>query len=267
MKMDIVRMSRRAFTLVELLVVIAIIALLLSILMPALNKVREGGKCVLCQSNLKQQALAANLYAQDNDDAMMCYQRGRNIRTDVYFWATDICPYIGNMKGAKGINSGDWLKDQGRLDKVLKIFICPSQREKIDGLNWHIRYAVNLYVTSWYDDTKDTYKNYKRSSIKRPGERIMFGDSTDNTNRNVNPMIMQYCVPVWRHIYSLSTENNPGAAFIPPADRHRDSNFTFVDGSVQKMQYKYVQPLDNDSPGEKDRKEALFNCRWTDRVR
>ena len=49
--------SKRAFTLVELLVVIAIIALLMSILMPALARVRNQAKDVLCQSNLKQWAL------------------------------------------------------------------------------------------------------------------------------------------------------------------------------------------------------------------
>jgi prepilin-type N-terminal cleavage/methylation domain-containing protein len=57
----------RAFTLVELLVVIAIIALLMSILMPALGRVRKQAKTVICQSNLKQLGNAFEMYAGDND--------------------------------------------------------------------------------------------------------------------------------------------------------------------------------------------------------
>jgi prepilin-type N-terminal cleavage/methylation domain-containing protein/prepilin-type processing-associated H-X9-DG protein len=59
--------QRKAFTLVELLVVIAIIALLMSILMPALARVRKQAKNVLCQSSLHQWALIFTMYIQDND--------------------------------------------------------------------------------------------------------------------------------------------------------------------------------------------------------
>jgi prepilin-type N-terminal cleavage/methylation domain-containing protein len=57
--------DKGAFTLVELLVVIAIIALLLSILMPSLNRARENAKKVVCKSNLKQLGLGFNFYAGD----------------------------------------------------------------------------------------------------------------------------------------------------------------------------------------------------------
>jgi prepilin-type N-terminal cleavage/methylation domain-containing protein/prepilin-type processing-associated H-X9-DG protein len=60
---------RTAFTLVELLVVIAIIALLMSILMPALSRARKVAKSVVCRTNIKQWGLVYSLYAQDNDDS------------------------------------------------------------------------------------------------------------------------------------------------------------------------------------------------------
>ena len=55
---------KRGFTLIELLVVIAIIALLLSILVPALSQVKERGRRIACRSNLKQLGMAYTMYAQ-----------------------------------------------------------------------------------------------------------------------------------------------------------------------------------------------------------
>ncbi|MFI4911209.1 MAG: type II secretion system protein [Sedimentisphaeraceae bacterium JB056] len=60
-----VKHLRQAFTLIELLVVISIIAVLMSILMPALRKVREQGKAIVCASQQKDIGVALNLYAQD----------------------------------------------------------------------------------------------------------------------------------------------------------------------------------------------------------
>ncbi len=59
--------KRNGFTLIELLVVIAIIALLMSILAPALTRVREQAKDALCMSRLHQWAAIFNMYADDND--------------------------------------------------------------------------------------------------------------------------------------------------------------------------------------------------------
>ena len=63
--------KRRGFTLIELLVVIAIIAVLMAILMPALNRVKEQGKRAVCLSNLRQLTMAWIMYADDNDDVLV----------------------------------------------------------------------------------------------------------------------------------------------------------------------------------------------------
>jgi prepilin-type N-terminal cleavage/methylation domain-containing protein len=58
--------KRRAFTLIELLVVIAIIAVLMSVLMPALARVREQARKIGCRANLRQWNFVAATYTEDN---------------------------------------------------------------------------------------------------------------------------------------------------------------------------------------------------------
>jgi prepilin-type N-terminal cleavage/methylation domain-containing protein/prepilin-type processing-associated H-X9-DG protein len=63
--------KQRAFTLIELLVVIAIIAILMAIMMPALNRVKEQGKRAACLGNMRQLTLTWIMYADDNDDKIV----------------------------------------------------------------------------------------------------------------------------------------------------------------------------------------------------
>ncbi len=76
------RLFNKGFTLIELLVVIAIIALLMSILMPALSRVKTSAKAVACQSNLHQWAVIWNMFAQDYDGHFHGGEGGESQNTD-----------------------------------------------------------------------------------------------------------------------------------------------------------------------------------------
>ena len=73
----------KAFTLIELLVVIAIVAILMAILMPALNRVREQGKRASCLSNVKSMTLGWVMYSDDNDEKIV---PGRTDRNSWVYW-------------------------------------------------------------------------------------------------------------------------------------------------------------------------------------
>src|SRR5580698_2124107 len=82
--------KREGFTLVELLVVIGIIALLVSILLPSLNRARESAKQTQCLSNLRQLGMAFVMYANENQQKLPYYAPNNMLRADDWvYWETN----------------------------------------------------------------------------------------------------------------------------------------------------------------------------------
>ena len=130
-------LRRTAFTLVELLVVIAIVAVLIGLLLPAVQKIREAAARLQCQNNLKQIGLALHNYHDGNLSlppgylAVPPYADGATDTTPGWAWSVFLLPYLEQEPLSSSIRFDlpvEHAQNAPAVQTLVKDYLCPSDQ-------------------------------------------------------------------------------------------------------------------------------------------
>lgn len=166
---------KRRFTLIELLTVVAIIAILISILLPALGHARENAKRAVCTSNLRQLSLAEVMYMKDHDGSAVGFERLDMASSQISSWystRTNKIQLYGYLF--------PYLCTDGS-DQTPEIVICPSDADgriapadfnAAAGTQYKTGYWHNVLAAKNYREA-GTSEEYVTDLIRRPGNWVI----------------------------------------------------------------------------------------------
>lgn len=226
---------RKAFTLIELLVVIAIIALLMAILLPALQRARKQAAGSACLANVKSISTAWFMYHLDNDDFIVYSQVIPGQGTSWVQWPQDEagnptpmqtyeCPLEDRIRG---IERGLIFPYVGKTHKV---FNCPADRRQTIGIKDNRSYSM-VACLNGQPKGGDLYKYQirKYTEIKSPGDKYMLVEEADSRGFN----------STWWALGAREYGYDPVQWWSPLAVWHGDSStLGFSDGHAELHRWR-----------------------------
>jgi prepilin-type N-terminal cleavage/methylation domain-containing protein len=168
-------MEKRApkgFTLIELLVVIAIIALLMSIIVPALKMAKDKAKDVLCMNNLKQIGVAVKVYAEENKDRVPRASGGSSANRK--FWQQYFLPYLEGAGGAKEF----WR---------VEIYNCPAYPDPEQIMDYVVNGFKTRPIARSIPSSEEAMTSAILSRAKAPAQYIYIADYEDRRPNKLDP--------------------------------------------------------------------------------